>query len=84
MGAADWKSIRDRLGVTQIELARLLGVHPQTVSKWERDVALPNDYQRSLLARLALVKKKLCGDPLRTWLRQYDPAVILTTKLWPR
>ena len=28
---------RKRLGITQVALARLCGVHPQTISCWERD-----------------------------------------------
>lgn len=35
---ADMKSHRTALGVTQAEMATLLGVHWITVSKWERGV----------------------------------------------
>ena len=36
------KSIRTEKGITQNQLALDLGVHYQTVSKWERDVVLPD------------------------------------------
>lgn len=33
--------LRRRLGVTQAVFAAMLGVHPQTVSKWERGIMHP-------------------------------------------
>lgn len=42
-------ALRQRPGLTQKELADLLGVHPMTVSKWERGVLAPNEHQRRLL-----------------------------------
>ena len=43
---------RRRAGLTQARLARLLGVHPITVSKWERGVLAPNARQTAILAAL--------------------------------
>lgn len=40
---------REALGLSQTELAALLGVHPMTVSRWERGVLKPTPYQRALL-----------------------------------
>ena len=34
-------ALRTRLGLTQVQLAELTGVHPITVSKWERGVLRP-------------------------------------------
>ena len=34
---ADLRQYRERLGLSQSQLARALGVHVQTLSKWERD-----------------------------------------------
>jgi len=45
-------SLRERLGLTQTRLARLAGVHPMTVSRWERGRLAPNAHQRSILAAL--------------------------------
>ena len=43
-------SIRKRLGLTQGQLADLMGVHAMTVSKWERGVLAPNPHQKRMLA----------------------------------
>ncbi|HZM00300.1 MAG TPA: TOBE domain-containing protein [Planctomycetota bacterium] len=43
---------RRRAGLTQTRLARLLGVHPITVSKWERGLLAPNVRQTAILAAL--------------------------------
>ncbi len=44
--------IRRHAGLTQVRLARLLGVHPITVSKWERGLLAPNAHQSALLRAL--------------------------------
>jgi transcriptional regulator with XRE-family HTH domain len=33
-----------------VQLAQLLGVHPLTVSKWERGLATPSAHEQALLA----------------------------------
>jgi len=38
MKQPDLKSRRLALGLSQPELAEVLGVHPMTLSKWEREV----------------------------------------------
>lgn len=43
---------RRRAGLTQTRLARLLGVHPITVSKWERGVLRPHARQAAILRAL--------------------------------
>src|SRR6266516_4269473 len=51
----DVKSVRDlrgQLGLTQIALAGRLGVHPMTVSKWERGVSKPSEHARIRMFRL--------------------------------
>ena len=52
--AAAVTSLRRQLGITQQSLARLLGVHPMTVSAWERDKLRLTTWQRSLVAALLL------------------------------
>lgn len=49
MTGAEIRLIRDRLNLTQVQLAQLLGVHPLTVHKWERDLLVPNAYQQAML-----------------------------------
>lgn len=45
--------IRAGLGLTQAQLASLIGVNPFTVSKYERAVLAPGAFQRSLLDAFA-------------------------------
>ena len=73
----------------QAQLALMLGVHPLTVSKWERDALRPAPYQRALLlayesaaehvqeiGRLALERSAVGGIPEAMYLllrAAYDP-----------
>lgn len=49
MTAAEIQKLRERLGLSQVQLAQLLGVHPLTVSKWERGLLAPSPHQNALL-----------------------------------
>ena len=49
----DITRLRQSLGLTQVRLARVTGVHPMTVSKWERGLLRPNAHQRELLEAFA-------------------------------
>ncbi len=49
MNSEEIRTIREDLALTQTVFAQLLGVHPLTVSKWERGIAAPTDYQLALL-----------------------------------
>ena len=53
MTAAEVFAIRSQLGLSQVQLAQLLGVHPLTVSKWERGVLGPTPHQGALLQSFA-------------------------------
>jgi putative transcriptional regulator len=48
MNASDIRKTRHRLGLNQVEFAQLTGVHPITVSKWERRESVPTPYQTAL------------------------------------
>lgn len=48
MLASEIRKVRGRLGLNQVEFAQLSGVHPITVSKWERGEAQPTAYQNAL------------------------------------
>lgn len=41
--------VRKKLGLSQAHFGNLFGVHPMTVSKWERDILRPTDYQLALM-----------------------------------
>jgi len=69
---AQIRSIRTRLGLSQKELAGLVGTHAMTVSKWERGVLKPGDHQRQLLGAFAdaadrgiRVQGRRARDPVR-------------------
>jgi len=51
-------TVRDRLGLSQAQLAQLLGVHPLTVSKWERSLLTPSTHQQTLLQSFRRAAKK--------------------------
>ncbi len=46
------RSTRKRLGLTQGQLAMVLGVHQVTVSKWEHGLLEPNAWQLQFLTLL--------------------------------
>ena len=57
MTSTEVTSVRERLGMTQSQLAELLGVHTLTVSKWERGLLRPSGHQEALLESFAKARK---------------------------
>jgi len=51
--------LRDRLGLNQVLFAQLFGVHPMTVSKWERGELQPNEYQSTLMESFRLAARNI-------------------------
>lgn len=51
MQPSDVSDLRRGMALSQPEFGRLLGVHPMTVSKWERKGggSQPNEYQQALM-----------------------------------
>ena len=49
MTKRDIVELRKRLGLNQSAFGNLFGVHPMTVSKWERGTLSPNAYQLALM-----------------------------------
>lgn len=43
------KQTREKLKLTQVQFGQLLGVHPLTVSKWERGQLAPTPHQQALI-----------------------------------
>lgn len=60
-------NLRSKLGLNQVEFAQLVGVHPITVSKWERGLATPTAYQTALFAQFEEGAK---DQEVRTTLKQ--------------
>ena len=48
---------RQGLGLSQVQLAQLLGVHPLTVSKWERGVSPLPAYYEELFKQFQIAAK---------------------------
>jgi len=67
LNASGIRKLREQLGLNQVEFAQLAGVHPITVSKWERGEATPSAYQNALFeqfregARSQIVRETLKG-----------------------
>lgn len=57
------KEIREKLGLTQEQLARAIGVSWVTVNRWERNKAKPSPLAASRLQEL--FKKGTSGSPSR-------------------
>lgn len=49
MNSSDIYKLRTDLELNQIEFGLLFGVHPMTVSKWERGELSPSTYQAALM-----------------------------------
>lgn len=79
MNGKEVHSIRNQLALSQVQLAQLLGVHPLTVSKWERDIATPSPHQVALLQSFqkAGAAKKQIGDDVGNLLMTAGVAVAL-------
>lgn len=71
MHGASLKTLRRSLGLSQAELASLLGAHPMTVSRWERGRTRPGEHAERLLAAFARAAERgvrfegAGGDPTR-------------------
>ena len=59
------RSQRGRLGLSQTDLGKLLGVSAQTIYNWEHEEARPRDGQISKIAALRSVGKREAGERLK-------------------
>lgn len=73
------KDIRSSLDLTQVQFADLLGVHPITVSKWERGILTPTSHQAALIQSFAKASQKEdnIGDRVESLLVTAGVAVAL-------
>ena len=79
MTASEVYSVRSKLGLSQVQLAQLLGVHPLTVSKWERGLLAPTPHQSALLQsfKKASQSKQQVGDEVSNLLLTAGVAMAL-------
>lgn len=75
------KPLRQRLNLSQQALAKLLGVHVMTVSKWERGVLKPNEHQKRLLAALTNAAQEGLRASPPAGTRKQDPVRFLAAAL---
>jgi transcriptional regulator with XRE-family HTH domain len=54
----DVTQLRKKLELSQAQFGNLFGVHPMTVSKWERGILKPTDYQLALMMDFEKAAKK--------------------------
>ncbi len=54
----DVSKLRSKLGLSQAQFGNLFGVHPMTVSKWERGILRPTDYQSALMQEFEKASKE--------------------------
>lgn len=64
IGSKEIKELREKLGATQAELAKALGISFSTVSRWESGLAEPDDTQEEQLVALKqlLENKEIAVD----------------------
>lgn len=74
------RALRQRLGLSQVDFGRLLGVHTMTISKWERGVLEPSDHQRKVLRALTVAAERGLRSTTRGRAK-FDPLQFLTEAL---
>lgn len=55
----DVKGLRERLGLTQVELAERLKVHPSAIQRWERGTSKP---QPAYAERLQALERRAARE----------------------
>ena len=60
MNDLDIKKIRERLGISQEQLAEMVGVHPRTVQNWESGSTIPKS-KHAILRDLGVKPQRYAG-----------------------
>lgn len=70
---------KNKLNLTQVQFAQLFGVHPLTVSKWERGDLRPTAHQQALMDsfRTAGTKQENIGEQVAALLVTAGIAIAL-------
>jgi DNA-binding transcriptional regulator YiaG len=75
------RATREALGLSQAQLAEVIGRHAMTVSKWERGALRVRPYDAALLFYFHCAAKKLNGRTCAETLAQYGPVSMLAKLL---
>lgn len=67
------RALRARLGLTQEQLAAILGVHRLTISGWERGSHEPSTFHAAIVRALEPVATRALGDELGAELAARGP-----------
>ena len=62
MNDLDIKKIREKLGISQEQLAEMVGVHPRTVQNWESGSTIPKSKHAILRDLVLKPQQYYCGD----------------------
>lgn len=85
IGSKEIKELREKLGATQAELAKALGISFSTVSRWESGLAEPDDTQEEQLVALKqlLENKEIAIDAkkLKKMLGMMGIGAVITTAI---
>lgn len=65
MNDLDIKKIRERLGISQEQLAEMVGVHPRTVQNWESGSTIPKS-KHAILRDLVIKPQRYAGGGEQT------------------
>lgn len=65
MNSLDIKKIREALGVSQEQLAEMVGVHPRTVQNWESGTTIPKS-KHAILRDLVIKPQRYAGGGEQT------------------
>ncbi|MBQ4532982.1 MAG: helix-turn-helix transcriptional regulator [Alistipes sp.] len=65
MNDLDIKKIREKLGISQEQLAEMVGVHPRTVQNWESGSTIPKS-KHAILRDLVLKPQRYAGGGEQT------------------
>ena len=58
MSSRDIFKLRQDLGLNQDKFGQLFGIHPMTVSKWERGILTPTPYQVAIMEAFKKAARK--------------------------
>ena len=65
MNDLDIKKIRETLGISQEQLAEMVGVHPRTIQNWESGTTIPKS-KHAMLRDLAIKPQRYAGGGEQT------------------